>query len=198
MNTGRLALFAVIVLIGMSLVGVVLLVESQSALETHSVSLKEPIVHAPTFLGNYQFILGSGNVMQNGSAYSYVWINASALQPGESFVAYPALNVGLAGKGIDGNNFSVTITYEGSIYGSYPYWLNFSVSLPLLTIRINSSQIGIDGTFARTSYPIPGFKGALFYTHISNVVGESNEFEYFFYVGNSSTPFPQLAHGPVH
>ncbi|MCL4519359.1 MAG: hypothetical protein M1587_09195 [Thaumarchaeota archaeon] len=199
MNTRRLVLLSFIVLIGISLVGVVLLVEqSQSAIDTHSVSLQKPIVHTPTFLGNHRFILGSGNVIQNGSAYSYVWINASALQPGESFVAYPALNVGLVGKAIDESNFSVAITYEGSTFGSDPYWLNFSVSIPSLTTRINSSQIGIEGTFARTSYPIQGFKGALFYTQISNVVGESNEFEYFFYVGNSSTPIPQLAHGPVH
>ncbi|MDG6924312.1 MAG: hypothetical protein JRN67_13600, partial [Nitrososphaerota archaeon] len=79
---------------------------------------------------------------------------------------------------------------------AYPYWINFSIDIPVLDTRLYSSHI--EGNFSRYSTSLPGFEGALFFSQISNVVGESSEFEFFFYIGNASTPLPQLTHGPVH
>jgi len=59
--------------------------------------LSAPITHQPTYLGNPAFVLGSGNVVQNGTAYSYVRINASAIGSGDFFTVLPALNIGLGG-----------------------------------------------------------------------------------------------------
>ncbi|MDG6996470.1 MAG: hypothetical protein JRN52_11155 [Nitrososphaerota archaeon] len=197
MNTRRLSFIAGIILVGILLGGLIIYIEQgRIAPNTHTAPLSVPITHKPVFQGNYPFILGSGNVMQNGSAYSYVWINASALEEGDSFVAFPALNVGLKGNGLDENNFAVNITYTGSEYGAYPYWINFSIYIPVLNARLYSSYI--EGNFSRSSGSLPGFEGALFFSQISNVVGDSSEFEFFFYIGNSSTPLPQLTHGPVH
>ena len=191
-----IATIAVIV-IGISLTAFALYVgQAQSTYGV--VALNRPITHAPPFLGNYTFILGSGTVLENGTAYSYVRINASAVKTGDSFLGLPALNVGLAGKGVREDNFTVEITYVGSAFASSPYWINFSVTIPLLNMHGNSSQMGIAGTFLRSTFSLSGFNGAELFTQISNVVGENNEFEYFFYIGNSSTPVPQLTHGPVH
>ena len=195
----RISIVAVIVLIGVSLVGVgIVLSLDQAYFGSHSTIPSAPITHAPTFIGSYPFILGSGNVIQNGSAYSYVWINASALKRGDSFTALPALNVKLERNGINENNFTVKVVYFGSDYGSSPYWLNFSVVIPILNIWTNSSQIGFEGNFSRSSTLLSGFSGVQLFSQISNVVGENNEFEYFFYVGNSSTPVPLLTHASVH
>lgn len=84
------------------------------------VPLHLPIVHMPTYLGSYPFILGSGNLLENGSAYSYVWINASALKVGDSFVVLPALNIGLVVPSeIHENNFTLRVVYTGSPYDSH-------------------------------------------------------------------------------
>jgi len=135
--------------------------------------------------------------MQNGTAYSYVWINASAIRNGDSFTAFPALNVGLEGGGINESNFTVKITFLGSGYGSSRYWLNFSIFIPILRVSVNSSQIGISSTNSRSSTSLLGSNSVEFFTQISNVVNSNNEFEYFFYIGNATTPAPSLAHGPV-
>ncbi len=163
------------------------------------ITLSYPIIHKPTFFGNYSFILGSGVVVENRSAYSYVWINASSLRSGDSFIALPALYVGLVGTNLNENSFTIKVLFTGSNYGALKYWINFSSSIPPLGSWANLSQIGFS-SFARTNASLSGFKGAaLFFSQISNVVGEGDsEFEYFFYVGNSSTPVPILAHGPVH
>ena len=160
--------------------------------------LNSPITHTPSYLGIHSFILGSGNVVQNG-AYSYVWINASELKEGDSFFVYPALNIGLIGPDIDQSNFTLEVIYFGSMYGASPYWLNFSIIIPPSGIRFNSSQIGIQGGLhPRTGVSLPDFRGAELFTQISNVVETSNQFEFFSYIGNSSTPSPQLTHTPVH
>ena len=154
-----------------------------------------PVTHSPTFLGTYPYILGSGNVIQNGTAYSYVRINASAIKYGDSFTVLPAINVPLTG--VNESNFTATIIYRGSSYGSSPFWINFSVALSPLHFTVNTSQGGIAQNFSRSGFPLPSQNGAEFFSQISNVVNAYNEFEYFFYVGNSTTPPPQLTHGPV-
>jgi hypothetical protein len=163
-------------------------------------SLSSPITHKPAYLGSHNFILGSGNVLENGTAYSYIVLNASAISKGDTFVVLPALNVGLSGRGIDENNLTMVVVFSGSSFGEYPYWINFSNYIPSLNLHANFSQAGIEGTFVRSNKTIftsPPTRVLLF-NQISNVVGESNEFEYFFYIGNSTTPPPQLTHGPVH
>ncbi len=195
-NIKRILIVEAIVLIGIALGGIIFVLD-QTNFDSHSAS-STPITHAPTFFGSYPFILGSGNVIQNGSAYSYVWINASALKRGDSFTTLPALNVDLKGSGINENNFTVKIIYFGSAYGTSPYWLNFSVLISILNMRINSSQIGFEGDFSRSSTSLSGLSAVQFFSQISNVVGENNEFEYFFYIGNASTPVPLLTHAPVH
>jgi hypothetical protein len=196
----RRLVLASIFLIAISVGGLVAyVVEDQlSPLNVQVVEISNPITHTPTFLGSYPFILGGGNLLQNGTAYSYVRINASALKRGDSFAAFPALNVGLEGKGINENNFTVEIIYVGSLFGSSPDWLNFSVMIPVLRMSVNSSQIGISGSFSRSNVSVPGSNGAEFFVQISNVVNSYNEFEYFFYIGNSTIPIPKLTHGPVH
>lgn len=196
----RHLVLASIILIAISFGGLVAYVieEQLTSPSVQMVELKAPITHAPTFLGSYPFILGYGNLLQNGTVYSYVWINASAIRSGDSFTAFPVLNVGLRGNGIDENNFTVQIIYFGSAFGLSPYWLNFSVLIPALHMTANSSQIGFSGPFSRSSYSILGSNGAEFFSQISNVVNSYNEFEYFFYIGNSTTPMPKLTHGPVY
>jgi hypothetical protein len=185
----RLLIFAAIVIAGIWLVGFFLA-------QQQSTAPFSPTTHTPTFLGSYPFILGSGNVLQNGIAYSYVWINASAIKRGDSFTVFPALNVELQGKGINQNNFTAEVIYLGSVYESSPYWLNFSVVIKSLNFSTNPSQAGIGGTY-RSSASLPGLSGVEFFSQISNVVGESGEFEYFFYIGNPNTPIPTLTHGNV-
>jgi hypothetical protein len=194
-----LILLAAVIIAGLLVLGFFYhLVQNTSTSKVHSTVLQTTIIHTPTFLGGYPFILGSGNVMENGTAYSYVRINASAIMKGDSFLAYPDLNVGIAGGGVNDNNLSVQITYFGSDYGTTPYWINFSSSIQSLNLVANSSQMGIEGTFARSEFPISGLNGVEYFVQVSNVVGESNEFEYFFYIGNASTPVPVLSHGPPH
>jgi len=163
-----------------------------------AVQLGAPITHSPTYLGNESYILGGKNLFQNGTAYSYVWINATALKAGDSFAGYPALNLGFKGNGINENNLTAIITYTGSTFGSSPYWINFSVQIPILHLWVNSSQIGFADNFSRSSEAIKGMGYAEFFTQMSIVVNSNNEFEYFFYIGNSTTPTPKLAHGPVN
>ncbi len=196
----RRLVFVSIVLIALSLVVfVAYFIGAQSTLSgIQAIQLNAPITHTPTFLGSYTFILGGKNLFQNGTAYSYVWINASAIERGDIFTAFPALNVGLLGKGINENNFTVEIIYFGSTFGSSPYWLNFSVLIPVLHLSTNSSQIGFSGNFSRSNISIPDSNGAEFFSQISNVVNSYDEFEFFFYIGNSTTPVPALAHGPVN
>jgi hypothetical protein len=169
----------------------------QSRALPYTVSINSPIIHTPTFAGTYSFILGSGNVVENGTAYSYVRINASDIKKGDSFTAYPALNLGIRASGVDDNNFTVNVVFLGSEAGSYPYWLNFSVLIPSSGVTANLSQIGFS-TFTRKSTELANLGGVWFFSQISDVVNEANEFEYFFYIGNSSTPIPVLTHGPVH
>jgi hypothetical protein len=168
------------------------------ALDVATSSPRFPITHKPTYFGTYQFIIGSGNVLQNGTAYSYVVLNATSLKAGDRFGVYPALNAALTGKGIDESNFTVWVTYLGSSFGADPYWINFSVAIPALGFAANSSQLGVEGTSMRSAAPLPGEGNAQFFSQVSGVVNEYGAFEYFFYVGNSSTPAPQLAHGPPH
>ena len=161
----------------------------------HNVVL--PVTHEPTFLGKYSFILGSGNVVQNGSAYAYVWINASAIKKGANFTAFPAINVPL--HNIEENNLTAAITYGGSTFGSSPYWINFSIVISLLNFSANFSQPNISQNFSRSVFPLSSAQqGAEIFIQISSVVNSFDQFEFFFYVGNSSTPVPELAHGPVH
>jgi hypothetical protein len=166
--------------------------------EEQVVVLTAPITHQPTYLGNPVFILGSGNVVQNWTAFSYVRINASAIYKDDFFTVLPALNIGLRGDNLNENNLTVEVTYMGSIFGASPYWINFSVALPELGTGADLSQLGVAGNFSRTSVALPHFSDAEFFLQVSNVVGENDEFELFFYIGNSSTPVPQLAHGPPH
>ena len=191
------AIAVILIVIGISLAAFPLYL-GQAQTTYRVVALDNPITHSPPFLGYYSFILGSGVVLENGTAYSYVRINASAVKTGDYFLGLPALNVGLAGKDIGEDNFTVEITYVGTAFASSPYWINFSVAIPLLNMRGNSSQMGITGTFSRSTFSLSGFDGAKLFTQVSNVVGENNTFEYFFYIGNSSTPAPLLTHGPVH
>jgi hypothetical protein len=196
----RRLVFALIVLIAISLSGfIAFIIVDQFSLSGFQIDEPNtPITHTPSFLGNYPFILGGKNLLQNGTAYSYVWINASAIERGDSFTAFPALNVGLQGKGINENNFTVKILYAGTSFGSPLYWLNFSIYIPVLRITVNSSQLGFSGVFPRSGVSLAGLNGAEFFTQISNVVNSNDEFEYFFYIGNATTPVPDLAHGPVH
>jgi hypothetical protein len=180
------------------LIIVIVIVLGLLAFETYPPRVEEifPVIHSPTFPGKIPYILGSGNVVQNGSAYSYVRINASAIRSGDSFTVLPAINVPLTG--VDESNFTATIIYRGSSFGSSPYRLNFSVVISNFHFTANTSQNGIAGNFTRSAFPLPTQNGAEFFSQISNVVNAYDEFEYFFYVGNSSTPAPQLSHGPVH
>jgi hypothetical protein len=188
-----------VVLIILTVIGVGLgLWQNELAGKYGVVELETPVVHEPPYLGNYSFIVGSGTLLQNGSAYSYVRINASALQSGQNFLALPALNIGLVGKGVNEHNFTIDVTYTGSVFPSSPYWINFSLAIPELQARYNTSQMGVAATFNRSSFSIPDLNGAQLFAQVSSVVGEYNEFEYFYYIGNSSTPVPVLAHGPVH
>ncbi|MDA4129605.1 MAG: hypothetical protein OK457_02430 [Thaumarchaeota archaeon] len=192
-SAGRSPVSILIVLAAVVLVGFLVYFEFQNGVPHTQL----PITHSPTFLGNYPFILGSGNVQQNGSAYSYIWINASAIKSGDNITVFPAINVDL--RGINENNFTAKITYLGSRFGSTPYWINFSFSIPVLNISTKSSQLGISSNFTRTSVSFGSTQnGAEFFTQISAVVNAPDEFECFFYVGNSSTLAPHLAHGPVH
>jgi len=196
----RRLVFTLIALIAISLCGFIayVFVDQLSFSGYQIVKLNDPITHTPSFLGNYSFILGGKNLLQNGSAYSYVWINASAIERGDSFTAFPALNVGIQGNGINENNFTVKILYSGTSFGTSPYWLNFSIFIPDQKITINSSQLGFSGSFSRSNFSVPGSNGAEFFTQISNVVNSNDEFEFFFYIGNATTPVPDLTHGPVH
>src|SRR5579872_666488 len=119
-----------------------------------------PITHTPTFIGNPVYILGSGSVVQNGSAYSYVRINASAISYGDSFTVYPAINVPLTE--VKENNLTATIIYRGSSFGSSPYWLNFSAMIPVIHFSANSSQSGISSNFMRSAFPLQN--NALFFS----------------------------------
>jgi hypothetical protein len=166
--------------------------------EKQVVALTAPITHQPTYLANPVFILGSGNVVQNRTAYSYVRINASAIYKADFFTVLPALNIGLKGGSLNENNLTAEVTYTGSSFGASPYWINFSVSLPELGTVANLSQLGVAGNFSRTFVSLPHFGNAEFFLQVSNVVGENNEYELFFYIGNSTIPVPQLAHGPPH
>jgi hypothetical protein len=179
------------------LIIVIVIVVGLLAFETYPRRVEEffPVIHSPTFPGKILYILGSGNVVQNGSAYSYVRINASAIRSGDSFTVFPAINVPLTG--VNEINFTATITYRGSSLGSSPYWLNFSVIITNFHFTANTSQNGIAENFTRSAFPLPSQNGAEYFSQISNVVNAYNEFEYFFYIGNSSTPSPQLTHGPV-
>ncbi len=186
-------MIVLVVLVGISLAAFGLFLTQEGQV----VALSAPITHQPTYLGNPVFILGSGNVVQNGTAYSYVSINASSINKGDFFTVLPALNIGL-GDNLDENNLTAGVTYTGSSSGASPYWLNFSVSLSELGTTANLSQLGVTSNFSRTSVALPHFRNAEIFLQISNVVGENNEFELFFYIGNSSTPVPQLEHGPPH
>jgi hypothetical protein len=187
-------MLVLVVLLGISLVAYGLYLTQDEQV----VASSAPITHQPTYLGNPVFILGSGNVVQNGTAYSYVRINASAIVKGDFFIVLPALNIGLRGDNLNENNLTAEITYTGSIFGASPYWINFSVALPELGTEASLSQLGVAGNFSRTSFNLPHFENDEFFLQISNVVGENDEFELFFYIGNSSTPVPQLVHGPPH
>src|SRR5579871_6324434 len=114
----------VIVLVGVALGGVVVYLSEQQSIVRENVNL--PITHAPTFLGEHSFILGSNNVRENGTAYSYVWINASAIKPGDNFAVFPAINVPL--PGIEENNLTALVVFRGSYFGASPYWINFSIT----------------------------------------------------------------------
>jgi hypothetical protein len=193
----RALIFGGVIVVAVALASVIVFIyEIQNAgPDGSAVSL--PIIHSPTFLGEYPYILGSGNVVQNGSAYSYVRINASAIRYGDSFTVFPAINVPL--WGIDEGNFTTTIIYRGSSFGSSLFWLNFSAVLSIFDFSANTSQSGISANFTRSAFLLPvSQKGAEFFSQISNVVNSNDEFEYFFYIGNSSIPSPQLSHGPVH
>ena len=124
-------MIVLVVLLGVSLAAYGIFLTQKAQV----VVLTAPITHQPTYLGNPVFILGSGNVVQNGTAYSYVRINASAITKGDVFTALPTLNVGLKGVGIDDDNFTSGITFTGSAYGTFPYWLNFTMSLPQLNMN---------------------------------------------------------------
>lgn len=65
-------------------------------------------------------MLGSGVMLQNNTAYSYVRINASAIAivTSDVFTGLPALNVGQEGRNVNENNLTVEITYTGSTFGS--------------------------------------------------------------------------------
>jgi hypothetical protein len=196
----RWHLYFATVLISLSLGGLIAYVElEQFCVPSVQVfEINAPITHSPTFLGSYSFVLGGKNLFQNDTAYSYVWINASAIRRGDSFTVFPALNVGLKGQGMNENNFTVKIVYSGSNFGSSPYWLNFSVFISAPRMNVNSSQLGFSSTLARSNVSVPGSNGAEFFTQISDVVNSYDEFEYFFYIGNVTTPVPDLTHGPVH
>jgi hypothetical protein len=189
----RIAILAITILgIALATLAVLLIEEDQV------VELAAPITHQPTYLGNPSFLLGSGNVMQNGTAYSYVRINATAIVAGDTFVVFPALDVGLKGASVNENNLTAKVTYTGLGFGTSPYWINFSVSLSQLSTRANLSRSGISSNFSRSSFALTHFSGAELFLQLSSVVGETNEFELFFYIGNVSTPVPQLAQGPPH
>jgi hypothetical protein len=188
----RRALINAIAVVLVAALAAVVLYEVQITNSNGDVSI--PLTHTPAYLGNPQYILGSGYVVQNSSAYSYMRINASAINYGDNFTVYPAINVPLFG--VNENNLTATIIYRGSSFGSSPYWLNFSVIIPAFHFSANSSQRGIASNFTRSAFPLQNQE--VFFSQISNVVNSNNEFEYFFYIGNSSTPSPQLTHGLVH
>ncbi|MFI5421928.1 MAG: hypothetical protein ACHQ1H_13245, partial [Nitrososphaerales archaeon] len=128
-------------MVGVALGGLVVYVAEQQDIFSIDRNAALPVTHEPTFLGKHPFILGSGNVFQNGSAYSYVWINASAIKKGANFTVFPAINIPLYDT--DENNLTATITYEGTTFGSSPYWINFSIVISLLHFSANFSQTNI-------------------------------------------------------
>jgi hypothetical protein len=182
--------------VGVALGGLVVYVAGQQDVFSINHNVALPVTHEPTFQGKHPFILGSGNVFQNGTAYSYVWINASAIKKGTNFTVFPAINVPL--RNTEENNLKATITYWGSTFGSSPYWINFSIVISLLHFSANFSQPNISQNFSRSEFPLDSSQqGAEIFIQISSVVNSFDQFEFFFYVGDSSTPAPELAHGPV-
>jgi hypothetical protein len=174
----------------------IIIVFSQDA-TLHQQSLDLPITHKPTYIGAYPFIIGSGVLFQAGFAYSYVVINSSMIRRGDSFLALPALNALVeGGPGIvDNNNFTVQVHYYGSNYPS-TLWINFSIVIPQLGVWTNSSQKGIGGEGARSSAQFGVADKVDIFSQIAPVINEYMEFEFYFYVGNSSTPVPTLTLGP--
>jgi len=175
------------------IIGLVAFVALENYYAIRATPLESPIAHEPPITGSYPFVLGSGNVFQNDSAYSYVRLNSTSLYPGVSFMTLPSLNVGISG--VDLSNLTAIMTYTGSSFGANPYWINFSIALPELGVSMMTShQLNF---FARSNATI--LKNVDFFTQVSNVVGVGNEeFEFFFYMGSSSTPVPVLTHGPVN
>src|SRR5579875_3508040 len=108
MRMGRKKLLLVYIGLALALAEIALVAASyyeefgEAASARYSVvPLHLPIVHMPTYLGSYPFILGSGNVL-------------------DSFVVLPALNIGLVVPSeIHENNFTLRIVYTGSPYDSH-------------------------------------------------------------------------------
>ena len=171
------------------------MLSQDSTLRTGSLEL--PIVHKPPYVGNYPFLVGSGVATQMGYVYSYVVINSTEIRRGDSFLALPSLNA-LIGGGpgiVDNSNFTAKVVYYGSNYPSN-LWINFSIVVPSLGVWANSSQRGIGGEGARSSAELGESGGVDIFSQIAPVLEENSEFEFYFYVGNSSTPIPTLTVGP--
>ena len=66
-RTRSILIISIVILLGALLTGIYV---SQLSQDDQSFALSSPITHQPTYLGNPSYILGSGNIFQNGTAYS--------------------------------------------------------------------------------------------------------------------------------
>ena len=187
----RLVLAAVVFALVLSVSAAIVSIESQDTIRV--TSLASPIEHDPPFLGSHSFIVHYGVLVQDGYAYSYVVIDSTTLRDGDFFVALPSLNVGLAGDYVYENNLTMRVVFHGS--PSAVPWINFSLSIPTLKFDWNYSHLGKGGD--RSSLSIDGLGGrAEVFAQTAYVVDVGSWFEFYFYIGNSSTPAPSLTQGP--
>jgi len=166
-------------------------VENQSSLRVQS--LGAPIQPNPPFVGTYSFIVHSGVLDQNGYAYSYVAIDSNSIRQGDSFLGLPALNVAIESGGVRVNNLTMTVSFTGSP-NAVP-WINFSIVISKPKLDWNFSHLGIGGQRSSTSIDNLG-KNAEIFAQTSPVINENSWFEFYYYIGNSSTPAPALTSGP--
>ena len=179
------------VIVCFAAIALALFLENQSSLQV--LSLTAPIEHDPPFLGNYGFIVHSGILAQGGYAYSYVVIDSNSIHSGDSFLALPALNVELRGDGLNDQNLTMSIFYSGSP-NTVP-WINFTLKIPKLNVDWGFAHYGKGGERSYTSVNNLGNRAELF-AQTSVVVDTNSWFEFYYYIGNSSTPAPVLSTGP--